>query len=79
MHYLLFILRFAFPGFVARYEHQQARRRARPIWQAMSPLGDTAMPVDDVEKTKCKEPGFFATLFTVQRWLCRFKTRDQFK
>jgi hypothetical protein len=35
MRYLLFSLRFAFPDFVERFEHQQARKRSRPIWQAM--------------------------------------------
>ena len=35
MRYLLAILRLAFPEFVERYEHQQARKRSRPIWHAL--------------------------------------------
>jgi hypothetical protein len=31
----LAILRLAFPEFVERYEHQQARKRSRPIWHAL--------------------------------------------
>lgn len=35
MRYLLAILRLAFPEFVERYEHQQARKRSIPIWHAL--------------------------------------------
>jgi hypothetical protein len=34
--YLLSALRLIFPSFVERYEHQQARKRSRHIWQSLS-------------------------------------------